>query len=360
LPQAPTRRRTVVDGETVRPTRAAAALAVPALVLPLVLATSAAPASADPVPGGPWVCGAQPISLNGLTSNAELAAELDRLAARHPDTVEVDRIGRSVEGRPLESVTVGDGPRTLLVLTQVHGDEPLGTEAVLQLLRSVAAPTPAAAALRDAVTIVAVPRINPDGWERYQDRDFADGLDPRRNSNDIDLNRTFGPTTVDLGLAPEAVAVQSLVAATEPDLVLDYHHQVSYTTEGSDDLVTMSVLWGTHPEVAPEVADDGRRAVAVMAGSLARHGHAEVTLYPRSDTATTARNGLSLDGYPTVLVEQRGQQDVGQKGHGALVREALVSMRAVADSLADGSFDAVDPADADLLPERGEVVRPGC
>ncbi|PFG43417.1 zinc carboxypeptidase [Isoptericola jiangsuensis] len=342
-----------------RPTRATAALALPALVLPLALAT-AAPAAADPVPGGPWVCGAQPISLAGLTSNDELAAELARLAARHPGIVEVEEIGRSVEGRPLEAVTVGDGPRTLLVLTQVHGDEPMGTEAVLQLLKAAAAPTPAGAALREGVTIVAVPRINPDGWERYQDRDFADGLDPRRNANDIDLNRAFGPTTVDLALAPEAVAVQDLVEATEPDLVLDYHHQVSYTTEGTDDLVTMSVLWGTHPDVAPDVADDGRRAVAVIGDSLARSGHAEVTLYPRSDTATTARNGLSLDGYPTVLVEQRGQQEVGQKGHGALVREALVSMRAVADSLADGSFDAVSPGDADLLPERGDRVRENC
>nr|WP_246253667.1 M14 family zinc carboxypeptidase [Isoptericola chiayiensis] len=326
--------------------------------MPLTVAAPAA--GADPVPGGPWVCENQPINLGGLTSNAELAATLDKLAEHHPDTVEVTEIGRSVEGRPLESVTVGDGPRTLLILTQVHGDEPLGTEAVLDLLRRAAGNSPAAEALRDGVTLVAVPRINPDGWERYQDRDFADGLDPRRNSNDIDLNRTFGPTDIDLSLAPEAVAVQSLVEEVDPDLVLDFHHQVSYTAEGSDDLVTMSTMWGTHPDVAPAVADDARRAVTVIGDSLAGNGHATVTLYPRSDTATTARNGLSLDGYPTVLVEQRGQQDVGQKGHGALVREALVSMQAVAESLADGSFDAVDPTAADLLPERGDRVRGTC
>lgn len=348
-----------------RPSRLAAVLAVPTLAAGLSVGAAttagAAPAAggtAQAVPGGPWVCGTQPIQLTGLHSNAELAAELDRLAARHPGTVDVARIGRSVEGRPIDAVTVGHGRKTLLVLTQVHGDEPVGTEAALALLRQAAAPTPAGAALRDGVTLVVVPRINPDGWERYQDRDFADGLDPRRNSNDIDLNRTFGPSEIDLALAPEAAAVQELVADTDPDLILDFHHQVSYANDAG--LVTMSVLWGTHPDVAPAVADDGRRATAVIGESLAGSGHANVSLYPRSDTATTARNGLSLDGYPTVLVEQRGQQDAGQKGHGALVREALTSMGAVASSLADGSFDAVDPAAADLLPERGDRVRETC
>jgi hypothetical protein len=343
-----------------RPSRTAALLVTPVLTAGLSLAavTTASATATGTVPDGPWVCGEQPIQLNGLHSNAQLAAELDRLAARHPDTVTVAEIGRSVEDRPIRAVTVGHGERTMVVLTQVHGDEPLGTEAALALLRRAAAPTPAGAALRDGVTLVVVPRINPDGWERYTDRDFADGLDPRRNSNDIDLNRTFGPTDIDLALAPEAVAVQDLVVDVDPDLVLDYHHQVSYAND--DGLVTMSVLWGTHPDVDPEVADDGRRATSVIGGSLDRFGHANVSLYPRSDTATTARNGLSLDGYPTVLVEQRGQQEVGQKGHGALVTEALVSMTAVASALADGSFDAVDPASAELIPERGDRVRETC
>lgn len=341
-----------------RATRVTSALAVPVLAASLTLPATATAGAAETVPGGPWVCGEQPIRLSGLHSNAELSAALDRLAARHPDVVDVTEIGRSVEGRPLEAVTVGHGDRTLLVLTQVHGDEPLGTEAALALLDRATAPTPAGAALRDGVTLVVVPRINPDGWGRYTGRDFAEGLDPRRNSNDIDLNRTFGPSEIDLALAPEAAAVQGLVEDVDPDLILDYHHQVSYAND--DGLVTMSVLWGTHPDVAPEVADDGRRASAVIGDALAGSGHANVSLYPRSDTATTARNGLSLDGYPTVLVEQRGQQDAGQKGHGALVREALASMTGVAAALADGSFDDVDPAAADLLPERGDRVRETC
>jgi hypothetical protein len=328
-----------------------------ALAAPLTYLT--APASAEQVPNGPWVCGEQPIQLNGLLSNEELQAELERLAAQRPDALDLEVEGHSVEGRPIYSATVGDGDRTLMLMTQLHGDEPLGTEAAVQLLKDITAPSSAAAALRENVTVVVVPRVNPDGWERYQDRDFADGIDPRRNSNNIDLNRTFGPSDIDPALAPETVAVKNVVEVHQPDLIVDYHHQVSYATDAGD-LVTMSVLWATHPDVAPAVADDGRRAAVVVADSLERSGHANVTLYPRSNTETVARNGLGLDGYPTLLVEQRGQQEVGQKSSGALVREALTSMKGLAGSFADGTFDAVDPEAAEAIPERGTRVHSTC
>jgi murein tripeptide amidase MpaA len=257
-------------------------------------------------------------------------------------------------------VKVGTGDTTLMIVTQVHGDEPMGTEAALQLLREMAGNSPRAAALREELTLLVMPRTNPDGWERYQDRDFADGLDPRRNSNGEDLNRWFGPASPTTALVPETVAVEQVVATYRPDLVLDYHHQVTYETAAGD-MATMSVLWATNPLVAQPLADDGKRAAAIIGAALEQQGHATVTLYPTSNTATTARNGLALEyGVPTLLVEQRGQQEAGQKSSGVLVREALLSMRAVAYALADGSVDDVDPADALDLPARGRQVDGAC
>ncbi|UYM24718.1 M14 family zinc carboxypeptidase [Streptomyces albus] len=209
------------------------------------------------------------MKLNRLTSNAELAAELGTLAKRHPHTLDVETIGRSVDGRPLYTATAGTGPRKLLILTQMHGDEPLGTEAALRMLKKVAGPGRAARELREEVTIKVVPRVNPDGWERYHDPDFREGIDPRLNSHQVDLNRMFGPAPeYDLALAPEAAAVHGVVDGFAPDLVLDYHHQVTYATPDGR-MVTMSVLWSTHPDVAPEVAADGKRAAAVVGDALA-------------------------------------------------------------------------------------------
>ncbi|MGA5576364.1 M14 family zinc carboxypeptidase [Streptomyces koyangensis] len=345
---------------TVSRRRPAALVIATALLASPLAASPAAAAPPPPLKPGPWVCEGEPVKLNRLTSNAELSAELRTLAERHPHTLDVETIGRSVDGRPLYTATAGTGPRKLLILTQMHGDEPLGTEAALRMLKKVAGPGRAARELREEVTIKVVPRVNPDGWERYHDPDFREGIDPRLNSQKVDLNRMFGPAPeYDLALAPEAAAVHGVVDGFAPDLVLDYHHQVTYATPDGR-MVTMSVLWSTHPDVAPEVAADGKRAAAVVGDALADDPRSNVTLYPRSDTASTARNGLGLDGYPTLLLEQRGQQEAGQKGAGPLIREAQKAMESIAGSLADGSFATTDPARADLLPERGAKVDPPC
>ncbi|MGF0165894.1 M14 family zinc carboxypeptidase [Streptomyces albidoflavus] len=345
---------------TVSRRRPAALVIATALLASPLAASPAAAAPPPPLKPGPWVCEGEPVKLNRLTSNAELSAELRTLTERHPHTLDVETIGRSVDGRPLYTATAGTGPRKLLILTQMHGDEPLGTEAALRMLKKVAGPGRAARELREEVTIKVVPRVNPDGWERYHDPDFREGIDPRLNSQKVDLNRMFGPAPeYDLALAPEAAAVHGVVDGFAPDLVLDYHHQVTYATPDGR-MVTMSVLWSTHPGVAPEVAADGKRAAAVVGDALADDPRSNVTLYPRSDTASTARNGLGLDGYPTLLLEQRGQQEAGQKGAGPLIREAQKAMESIAGSLADGSFATTDPARADLLPERGAKVDPPC
>jgi predicted deacylase len=334
------------------------ALLAPLAAVP-VAALAATPATAsETVPGGPWVQDNQPIKLAGMTDNEQLVAELQRLAARRPDTVRLTEIGRSLEGRPLYRVSVGTGPRTLLVVTQQHGDEPVGTEAVLQLLKDVSGSSSSAAALRETVTLEVVPRVNPDGFERWLDPEAYPGEDPRRNAANLDLNREYDPAVPVSAEAPEAAAVRTLVAELQPDLVLDYHHQVSYVTDTGDQ-VTMSVLWATVDGVAQDVVADGRRAAVVVAESLEQFGHATVTRYPESATRSVARNGLALAGTPALLIEQRGQDEVGQKSLGAFTREALVAMEAILTALSDGSFDAVDPADADLLPDRGARDRQG-
>lgn len=43
-----------------------------------------------------------------------------------------------------------------------------------------------------------------------------------------------------------------------------------------------------------------------------------------------------------------------------MVSEALTSMRGLVESVADGSFDATDPAAADKLPNRGDSVDGHC
>jgi hypothetical protein len=57
----------------------------------------------------------------------ELSASSRDLARRHPKLVTLRTIGTSTEGRPIEMLTIGNGPRKALLLGTPHPNEPIGT-----------------------------------------------------------------------------------------------------------------------------------------------------------------------------------------------------------------------------------------
>lgn len=308
-------------------------------------------------PAGPWVQDNQSIKLSGLHSNEQLYAELEGLAARRSDVLGLDAVGRSVEGRPLYLARVGNGPTTLMIMTQQHGDEPLGTEAALRLLKDVTGPDADAQAVRDNLTLLVMPRVNPDGFERYLDFDnLPDGVDPRRNALGFDLNRYWGPGEPPSPTEqPETFAALEVALQYRPDLAVDYHHQVTYVTDEGE-MVSMSVRGGDNEAIEESVVEDSQRA-AVVTRDAVDGGRSTVSLYPESTNPRVSRNGLALRGMAALLVEQRGQQEVGQKSAGSLVREGLVSMKALTASLATGAFADVDPERFFDIPARGDRVR---
>lgn len=91
--------------------RSAALVIAAALLASPLAATPAAAAPPPPLKPGPWVCEGEPVKLNRLTSNAELSAELRTLAKRHPRTLDVETVGRSVDGRPLYTATASTPAR---------------------------------------------------------------------------------------------------------------------------------------------------------------------------------------------------------------------------------------------------------
>ncbi len=97
------------------------------------------------------------------------------MAEAYPERVEILDLGRSVEGRPLLGLRIGQGEWRVRLLGTHHGDELASSEVTLavaqQLIRE---PIP--------VEVWVVPHVNPDG--------VADGS--RYNARDVDLNRNYG------------------------------------------------------------------------------------------------------------------------------------------------------------------------
>ncbi|MGH3665966.1 MAG: hypothetical protein ACRDU8_07755, partial [Egibacteraceae bacterium] len=117
-----------------------------------------------------------------------------------------------------------------------------------------------------------------------------------------------------------------------------------------------------------------------MADTLSGYGFAEVSQYPGSDFEGIARNtrartsraspatpGLGLRGHRPQRLRAAGQRQVlaqprdgsGQKSSGKLVPTAYVSMFALAQAVADGTLDGIDPALASTTPPPGDSIRKG-
>jgi hypothetical protein len=134
-------------------------------------------------------------------------------------TFRVAEIGRSVLGREIRAITWGSGPTTVLMWSQMHGDESTATMALADLLTWLAAddPDPRRDRIAQGVTVTFVPMLNPDGAELFQ----------RQNALGIDVNRDARRLTT-----PEGRALKGIHDRLRPDFGFNLHDQNPRTSAG--------------------------------------------------------------------------------------------------------------------------------
>ena len=207
-------------------------------VLPLVCAAQAA---AAPLTGFEQRNGA-----SWTTHEEELAflQAVDEQSSR----VEIDVIGKSLAGRPLHLVRLGDTPATrdealqqptVLFVCSQHGNEPAGREACLRVLRDLAfAEDPATLELLATRSFLFVPSANPDGRARNS-RGNADGTDVNRDHLNLET--------------PEARAMARVVRDWKPEVSLDLHEYGPSIPGVYDDEVLY--LWPRNLNIDQQVHD---------------------------------------------------------------------------------------------------------
>src|SRR5512140_138226 len=190
---------------------------------------------------------------------AALRAGLARLAERHPGLFRVEEEGVSSEGRPIPLLVLGNGPTTVLLWSQMHGDEPTATVALLDVLNHLGATreTPATKALLSNLTLAVIPMLNPDGAERTR----------RTNAQGIDVNRDA------LRLqTPEGRFLKSVRDRLKPAVGYNLHNQGPNTLAGpSGPQAAIALLAVPYDEAFTE--NDGRRTtkrLAVLVRDLLR------------------------------------------------------------------------------------------
>jgi hypothetical protein len=153
-------------------------------------------------------------------------SDLDRLLdeVRNNPRAAVIEIGRTVEGRPLEIVRVGNpnAPHRVLLRARAHPWEPGGNWVVQGLIRSLLADDPVSRSCRARYCVYVMPMANKDGVARGG---------TRFNMQGRDLNRNWDQPA-DPQLAPENHALESWIermraAGKSPDLAICLHNDES-------------------------------------------------------------------------------------------------------------------------------------
>ncbi len=288
-------------------------------------------------------------------TNEKVASTLAQLARQSNGRITVRSIGETNEGRPVLAARVGHGPVRIQYVTQQHGNEPLGTPAAIEFLRTVGVPSTIWHRwLLSRVTVDVVVRANPDGHVRDWRYNYDPDADPEfgERGKGYDINRYHNPDMApEDNPATEAGHIQRAYAAFRPHIAMDYHMQGRYVDDDGRE-ITASLLWPTNPGVPPALVDAAKQVTVVAQKTNDHLAGGNVSQYPGGDYEGIARNAYGLRGSASVLLELSAIDDEQLQ-----IRSAYLVMLAVAQTAADGSVKRIDPTRADAIPLRGEPIR---
>jgi len=291
-------------------------------------------------------------------THAQLWSALEPIV--RPPGLRVSEIGRSVQGRPIRAITFGEGATTVLLWSQMHGDESTATMALADLLAWFADGKRGDDPFRDRIAsqlrIVMVPMLNPDGAELFQ-RENAIGVDINRDARNL--------------VTPEARALKALRDSIRPAFGFNLHDQNARTLSGEDERQVAIAL------LAP-AADEGRtygptrttaRLVAAeIAAVLSAEIPGRVAKYNDAFEPRAFGDLMQQWGTSTVLIESGALPGDPEKQR--LRALNVVAILSALDAIATGRHLAADPRSYDGLPTNaraavdvlvrgGSIVLPG-
>lgn len=236
----------------------------------------------------------------------------------------VNEVGRSNAGREIYQVEWGKGPLKVFMWSQMHGDEPTATSALIDMLTYLQKEhkDDLVKKIAETVTIRAVPMLNPDGAEIYQ----------RRNLQGIDINRD----ALDLK-TPEARLLKQLRQDWSPQIGFNLHNQNSLTTVGrtpNQAAISLLVVYGDAAKTPSEGLERNKRLASEMIVALQKFIPGHIAQYGDEYTATAFGDNFSAWGTPVILIETGALYG---KDEMFLVKMNFVAFMTMLQSLATGS-----------------------
>ncbi len=146
------------------------------------------------------------------------------------ESVRVTGLGTSLEGREIRAITLGSGPTTVLLWSQMHGDESAASMSLADIVSwwaDSSADDTLRATLVESLTVVMIPMLNPDGAERFV----------RENAVGIDINRDARRTAT-----PEGRILKAVRDSIAADFGFNLHDQGTRTAGEEGEVVAIALL----------------------------------------------------------------------------------------------------------------------
>ncbi|HUF04784.1 MAG TPA: M14 family zinc carboxypeptidase [Aridibacter sp.] len=246
--------------------------------------------------------------------------------------------GRSYGDREIYQVEWGRGPFKVFFWSQMHGDEPTATPALIDMLAFLETNREKigwVGEMHNRLTIRAVPMLNPDGAEVFQ----------RRNFQWIDINRDARSLKT-----PEGQLLKRLVEEFYPDVGFNLHNQQELTTAGrSFNQATMSLLSvNGRPDNSTYTGfERNKRICAVIVEALNKFIPGHIAQYSDSYNAQAFGDNISAWGSPVILIETGGHHG---KDEAFLIKLNFIAFLTALQSIVDGRAEGADPLLYDSLP----------
>lgn len=266
----------------------------------------------------------------------DIAPLIDRIAGL-PE-FKVRELGKSIEGRPIQLISIGEGSTSVLLWSQMHGNEPTATQSIFDIFNFLTSDQIAEEKreLLQQVTLHFVPMLNPDGAEVYR----------RFNALGIDINRDA------LRLqTPEGQILKYVRDSLDADFGFNLHDQSRYyNAELTPKPATLSYLAPAYnyEKSVNIVRGNAMKIIVLMNDIIQKYAPGQVGRYNDDFEPRAFGDNIQKWGTSAILIESGGYQNDREK---QFIRKLnYLSILTAIFTIADGSFSQVDLSRYETIP----------
>lgn len=243
----------------------------------------------------------------------------------------VSKAGTSAEGRDIFLISAGTGKKKVFLWSQMHGDEPTATMAIMDIFNFLAdhhGYENIVDEMLESLTLYFMPMVNPDGAERYK----------RRNIFDIDINRDAVRNQT-----PEGKILKDTFDSLKADFGFNLHDQSPrYSAGNSPKSAAVSFLAPAfnYEKDFDSVRTNAVKVIGIMNNVLAEFMPGHIAKYSDDFEPRAFGDNFQKWGTSTILIESGGWKGDPEKQF--LRKMNFISLLSAFKSIAEDSYKNIE------------------